>query len=130
MAGGSRRNADAALVAALAGGATTRDAAKAAGIGERTAYSRMADPAFKAQVQAARAELIEHAVARLAKASTTAVATLEQLLGKAMPPTVRLGAARAVLELGAKLREAEELEARISALEERLNQQEGRRWVS
>jgi hypothetical protein len=33
---------------------------------------------------------------------------------------VRLGAARAVLELGVKLREAAELEARIAALEQQL----------
>jgi hypothetical protein len=42
------------------------------------------------------------------------------LLQETIPAAVRLGAARAVLELGTKLREAAELEARLAALEARL----------
>src|SRR6185503_6501535 len=42
---------------------------------------------------------------------------------------VRLGAARAVLELGASLRRAEELEARLAVIEERqAEEREARRW--
>jgi hypothetical protein len=41
MAGSGRKNADAALLAALAGGATVQEAASSAGISERTAYRRL-----------------------------------------------------------------------------------------
>jgi hypothetical protein len=37
-----------------------------------------------------------------------------------VPPATRLGAARAVLELGMKVRETAELEQRLAALEEQL----------
>ena len=38
----------------------------------------------------------------------------------AAPPAVRLGAARSILEIGIKLREAADLEERLSALEQQL----------
>src|SRR5450756_1639068 len=116
MAGGSRRNADAALIMALAGGATMQDAARRAGISERTCYRRMQDGDFQKLVSAARADMVTRAVARLARMSATATDTLEGLLGASTPATVRLGAARSVLELGSRLRESEELERRICLL--------------
>jgi hypothetical protein len=125
-----RETADAALIAALAGGATVQDAAKAAGVSPRTAHRRLDDRAFKIRVQAARAELVEHAVGILAKASTAAAVTLAQLLDKNIAPSTRLAAARAILELGSKLRETQELGDRIAALEERVDQQGAARWAS
>ena len=117
MAGSGRRHADAALIAALAGGATMADAARAAGVGERTVYRRLQTPAFRARVIAARADLVERAAARLADAAGAAVTTLGELLVAGTPPAVRLGAARAVLELGLRLREQQEIEERLAALE-------------
>lgn len=113
-----KRKGDAALVAALAVGMTVRDAARAAGLSERTAHRRLEDPGFRRTVADARARLIESACGQLAEASTAAVSTLRALLD-AEGENVRLGAARAVLELGAKLRESVELEQRIAALEAR-----------
>ena len=52
----------------------------------------------------------------LSAAGLDAVATLVELLS-ARAETVRLGAARAILELATSYREAEQLEARIAALE-------------
>src|SRR6266540_2460033 len=109
----ARRKGDSALVAALAAGRTVRDAAKTAGVSEATAYRRVQEPAFRQAVTEARAKLIETAVGQLAEAATSAVATLRVLL-EADAETVRLGAARAILELGAKLRESVELEQRIA----------------
>jgi hypothetical protein len=54
----------------------------------------------------------------LTAAATEAVSTLRGLQAKSIPASVRLGAARSVLELGAKLRETAEFEAQIAALEE------------
>ena len=134
MAGGDRKNADGALIAALAGGATVQEAARTAGVSESTAYRRLKEPAFCQRVAEARSEMIARAVGVLARGSTAAATTLALLL-KAESETVRLGAARSILELAVKLRETEELERRIGALEERLSdtktsRKEGRRWAS
>jgi len=117
MAGGDRSSADGALIAALAGGYTVAAAAAQAKVSERTAYRRLAVPAFCTQIAAARAELVSQAVGRLAVASPPAVGTLIELLGRTNPPAIRLGAARAVLELGQRWRETQELEERIATLE-------------
>ncbi len=135
MSGNGRHTADAVLIAALAGGATILDAAEQGGVNERTVRRRLEDADFKRQVNAARAELIAAAVGKLAGASTKAVETLEDLLDEPTAPAVRLGSARAILELGAKLREGLELEVRIAELEARLSQQaqqaqENGRWRS
>lgn len=51
------RPGDLQLQIALARGATVRDAAKAAGVAERTAHRRLIDPAFRAEVDRLREEL-------------------------------------------------------------------------
>jgi hypothetical protein len=65
MAGNGRRKGDDALVLALASGQTVRDAACAAGVGERTATRRWADPDFRRRVARRRAELAARAAGRL-----------------------------------------------------------------
>jgi hypothetical protein len=129
MSGGERRNADAPLVAALAGGATVRDAAVEVGIGEATAHRRLKEPEFRKRVDDARAELIAAAVARLGAASTGAVMTLEGLLA-ADSEAVRLGAAKAILDAALKWREHQDLTERVRVLEEQLGQDgSARRWA-
>jgi hypothetical protein len=127
MAENGRHKGDAALVLALAGGQTVRDAARTAGIGERTATRRWADPAFRQRVVCLRAEMVAQAAGQLADGMAEAAATLRRLL-TAEAESVRLGAARSILEIGTKLRELVELEARLQALEERLG--ESRRGVT
>ena len=129
MSGGARKNADSALIMALACGGTVDASAKTAGVSEATAYRRLAEPDFRGRIAEARADMVSRAVARIGATSTLAADTLRELL-KARSETVRLGAARAVLELGAKLREHEELAERIAALEDRLgDQKEGTSWT-
>jgi hypothetical protein len=115
-----RENADAGLLAALAAGLTVEAAAVRAGISPRTAHRRLAEDGFRQRVNAARAEMVQRALGQLAKGSTEAAFTLRKLLRTA-PPTVRLGAARSILELGSKLRDAEDVERRLQALEQRLD---------
>jgi hypothetical protein len=110
-----RRNADEALALALASGQTLR-AAAAAGVAERTATRRWADPAFRRRVSELRGELVAQALGGVADGMADAAATLRALLG-ADSENVRLGAARALLELGVKLRENVELQERLQALE-------------
>ncbi len=119
MAGNGRRNADPLLLAALLGGATLADAAKRAGMGEQTARRRLRDPEFRAQLDAAGDEVVEAAVRGLTDATGEAVAGLRDLM-RGGPPSVRLGAVRAVLELGPKWRVEYDVETRLRALERAL----------
>jgi hypothetical protein len=48
------------------------------------------------------------------------VQTLLELQKSSAPPATRLGAAKAVLEIGMKVRETAELEQRLTALEEQV----------
>ena len=128
MTAGGRKGADSGLVAALACGATVEAAAKTANVSETTVYRRLRESEFRQRVAEARDEMVSRAVARLSATSTLAADTLRELL-KARSETVRLGAARTVLELGMKLRETEDLAARIAALEETLGlKQEEHPW--
>lgn len=122
-AGGSatgRRAADAVLIAALATGATTATAADLASVSTRTVYRRLDDPTFCARVDDARAELVTSTLGRLVNASTTAADTLAALLADTHPPTVRLSAARAILDAAQRWRTTEELADRLTALEQTL----------
>jgi hypothetical protein len=110
------RKGDSALVVALAAGKTLRDAAKAAGVAEATAHRRVKEPGFAEAVAEARSKLVDAALGQLANASAEAVTTLRALL-HADGESVRLGAARSILELGTKLRESVEFEQRIARLE-------------
>lgn len=118
MAHRGRKNADDALAVALASGQTLRDAAASVRVSERTATRRWADPDFRQRVAALRSEMIGRAMGSMADAMSDAAAGLRGLLA-AESESVRLGACRAILELGVRLREAVELETRIVALEQR-----------
>ncbi|NOS99411.1 MAG: hypothetical protein HOP29_02155, partial [Phycisphaerales bacterium] len=85
-------------------------------VGERTVYRRMGEPGFRGRVNAAKAAIVEHAAGRMAGSMTAAADTLRGLLSAEREAT-RLGAARSILELGPRLREAAELERRITDLE-------------
>ncbi len=127
MAGGSRKNADSALIAALAAGMTREAAAERAGVGVTTVYRRLADPDFQQQLDEARSEYVNQTVARLTAASTAAAATLLRLLD-ARSESVRLQAARSIIELGAQLRKTEEIEQRLAALEAQHAMKEPLKW--
>jgi hypothetical protein len=97
------------------------NAARKAGISERTAYRRLDNPAFVQQLRKLRADLVQRTAAMLSGAGLGAVKTLVDLQqDAAVPAAVRRGSARDVLEFGIKYREAADWEQRIAALEERL----------
>ena len=120
MAENGGRKGDAALVLALAGGHTVRDAARLAGVGERTASRRVADATFRRWVVNLRSDMVARGAGHLADGMAEAAATMRSLL-KSPTETVRLAAARAVLELGNRLHEAAELEARVRELEAQMD---------
>jgi len=116
MARFGKQNRDDQLILALAGGATVRDAAAKAGVGERTAHRRLEDAAFRSRVTEARCRMFDQAIGQLAEAAATAVATLQSLL-KNESATIQLRAARAILAHGQRLNESMSWELRLQALE-------------
>jgi hypothetical protein len=118
-----RRNADDALALALARGATLRDAAAEVGVGERTATRRWADADFRRIVLRYRADMAGRAVGELADGMSAAARTLRALLD-CESPAIQLGAARSLLEISMKAREALDLEERTRALEDRASKSE------
>jgi hypothetical protein len=115
-----RRSADDLLRMALACGATLENAARQAGVSESTVRRRVKDPEFQHKLQTLRAEMVQRTSGALTAAGTESVRTLLDLQKPTAPPAVRLGAAKATLELGMKVRETAELEQRLATLEERL----------
>lgn len=115
MAGAKQQHADLAA-AALATGQTVAGAAAAAGTTERNVYRWLQAPAFKARVAELRADAVARATGRLADGMSAAADVLRGLLA-AERESVRLGAARSLIELGVKLRDSTEFEARLQALE-------------
>jgi hypothetical protein len=103
---------------ALARGSTQEEAAKSAGCGLRTVKTWVNLPGFMVRVRGLRSTMTDRAVGKLADGMADAARVLRKLLS-AKSETVRLGACRAMLELTVKLREATELEERITALENR-----------
>lgn len=126
MAHRGRENADDAILMALACGAMAENAARTAGVATRTVVRRLANPAFKARLQAIRSDMVQRAAGALTAASQEAVRTLLTLQKEATPPAVRLGAARAILEMGIKVREVAEIQDRLAALEKQLDELEGK----
>jgi hypothetical protein len=120
MARNGRRSADETLLLALACGATVEGAARQAGVSESTAYRRIKEPEFRRKLQALRADMVQRTSGALTAAGTTSVQTLLELQKSSAPPATRLGAAKAVLEIGMKVRETAELEQRLTALEEQV----------
>lgn len=93
------------FVAALAGGMSVRAAAEAAGMAERTAYRRWAQPEIRREVAALRAVVLQEALGRLTAGSTRAAEVVLGLL-ESEDEKVRLAAACRLSELQKNLAEA------------------------
>jgi AcrR family transcriptional regulator len=114
------KRADEQLLHALACGATVEAAARQAGVSPATVYRRLQDAAFTRRLQRLRGDMVQRTAGALTAAATEAVRTLLELMKPASPHASRLGAAKAVLEIGMKVREMAELEERMTTLEEQL----------
>jgi uncharacterized membrane-anchored protein YjiN (DUF445 family) len=118
MANGKKSAAIREMVAlSIASGRTVKDAAISNNVSIRAvAHWLKHDPPFVQRVDSLRADMISRAAGRIANDMTSAAKTLRKLL-RDPDSRVRLGAARAVLENGVRLRENTVLEARIVELE-------------
>ena len=94
-------------------------AARAAGIGERTLRRWLTDdPAFKADLEQAQRTAFEAGLNRVQALTSKAIDTFEDLLDRGEQPSVRLGAARAVVDLAASRHDAQILVSRLEELEQ------------
>ena len=108
---------DAALVTALVSGRTYAKAAEAAGVSTRTVERRMADPTFRALVEAKRLELLDSALGLLIGSAELAALVLRNVAAKGQSDTARIMAATALLDRGLRWDEHVALRRRIEALE-------------
>ena len=116
-----RADADEALVALLAGGATVREAAATSGVSERTIARRLKEPAFCQRVSEVRSALVASAAGRLAGGMSEAADVLRDQL-KSADPHVRHKSAVKLIELTLRVQEVTELRQRLDELEQRLEQ--------
>jgi HEAT repeat protein len=105
------------LAVAVACGATVKAAAESCGCSERHAYRISSDPAFRQRVSDLRSEMTSAAVGELSAAASEAVATLRELLSGENEPSVRMNAAKAILNALGPLSELTELRQRLEQLE-------------
>jgi hypothetical protein len=123
MARTRNKKAERTLLQALACGFTVENAAHKAGYTERTAYRRLAEPAFTKQVRELRWEMVQRTAGMLTGAGMNSVKTLVDLQQDAsVPAGVRRRAARDVLEMGKMLRDSVEVQERLGVVEARLGQ--------
>lgn len=95
----------ASFVAGLAGGMSVPAAGRTAGLSERTAYRRWAQPDVRREVAALRAVVLQEAVGRLTAGATRAAEVVLEAL-ESEDAKVRLAAARQLPELRKSLGEA------------------------
>jgi hypothetical protein len=99
---------------------TIGEAAKAAGVGERTLGRWLSeDEQFKRAYREARTQVIQAASTQLASAAAEAVETLREAL-KCDRPDVRVRAALGILASASKADETDNLAARLEELERRI----------
>ena len=105
-------------LAALLTEPTIQAAATKTGIGERTLHTWLSVPSFADAYRAARRNAVTQAVARLQNVSSAAVSVLLQIAGdKSANASTRLRAAIAIIELGYRGMEIDDISARLEALE-------------
>jgi hypothetical protein len=109
------------FVVAMACGKTVRDAAREAGITERSAHRRLKNPEVLRCISELRGQAVAEALGKLTAGMSAAADVLIDLL-RSKHDWIRLGAARALLEVVPGLRKEGELEVRLLGVEQRLAQ--------
>lgn len=111
-------------LAALLSCPTVRDAAEAAGLTESTLRRYRQNPEFAAEYKKRCAAMLESATDKAKSSLPPAVERLSSIvMDDGQQPREQIAAARAVLEYGLRLVEANDFEQRLRALEERSAEQ-------
>ena len=101
----------------LLSGRTVAAAARRCGVNEKTLRRWMAEDVFKHELAEARRVTFQAGMSRVQALTAVAIDTLAMLMGRGMPPTVRLGAARTVAELGMHQHDADTIMQKLSEIE-------------
>jgi len=108
-------------ITALLSEPTAKSAAKKAKVSETTLYRWLSDALFSAALREARGRVLESTLSALQGASGKAVETLLDVMDdKTAHPSARVSAAKAVLEMMLRGRDALDNEERLRLLELRL----------
>ena len=108
-------------IAALVSEPSIGRAAEKVGIAKKTLWRWLQTDAFRTAFRKTKMELVRHAMAQIQAAMSEATETLRQVMvDMDATPSARVSAAKAVLDLGLKAREIENLEVRIEKLEKNL----------
>jgi hypothetical protein len=105
-------------IAALLAARNVREAAKQVKVSERTVYTWLAEPVFRAALYEAEGHLIDAATRRLLQHQDVALTVILTIMAdEEIAPSTRLRAAIAIIDFMLKLRELRSIEQRLTALE-------------
>ncbi len=120
MAKNVRKKGQDTFAISLASGNTIKVAAKAAGITERTAYRRAESPELQEEVNQLRDKMRSQAIGIAAVGMAEATVVLRMLMQKGKD-SIKLGAARALLQVGDRMWNSEQLSLKLKELDRILN---------
>lgn len=105
-------------IAALLTQPTIREAAKTAGVGEKTLWRWLQNQEFQEAYREAKRRVVEEGISKLQQVCGEAVKTLEEIMrNQENPPSSRVTAARIILEMTIKAVEIDDLASRVEKLE-------------
>jgi transposase len=108
-------------ITALLSERTTREAAKKAGVNEKTLYTWLNEPTFRGALRSAEKDILDDVTRRLSAGQSLALDTLEKLVKSARHESTKLRASVAWLEMSLKFRDMKDIDERLTALEAAIN---------
>lgn len=106
---------------------TKTEAAKKAGISDRTLRTYLSDPVFKAEYQRRKKKLLTDATHQMQQSMKIAVTTLRGIIqSKGSKDSDRITAAKLILEYSLRYTEISDILSRIEDLENAVNQDNNR----
>jgi hypothetical protein len=106
-------------IAALISEPTVLQAAQRTGVGDTTLWRWMKEPEFQAAYKDARRQVMNTAIGRIQDTCTEAVETLRAIMQDTnASASSRVSAAKSVLEIGLRAMELQDMEERITQLED------------
>ncbi|GAP05915.1 phage terminase, small subunit [Anaerolinea thermolimosa] len=110
------------FIQALLTSKSAREAARQAGVGEKTAYRWLRLPQVQSALAEAEALMMGEVMRRLLGMQGAAADALDEIVSDRRLPAARLQAAKMILDNLLRLRSAVELETRLAELERKLEQ--------
>jgi ribosomal protein S11 len=108
-------------IAALLSQPSIARAAKKSGIGEKTLFRWLQLDEFRQAYKNARRQVVDQTIAQIQSVLAEAVQTLLNVMSDVTTPaSAKVSAARALLDIGFKVVEIEDLESRIEKIEKNL----------